>query len=188
MYKICYTEESTRRQRALEQGFLEAMSRQPYKDITLIALCRQLNVPRKSFYKYFPTKQDCLLALIDHTLIDCNNVALAGWDGGHTLDGHAQLRFFRFWKEHSAFLDAIRDNDFQDLLMERMTLLVDRMQEAMPPRAFAAAQVEYFVAYGLMAAMLRWYRHGFPCPPEEMGEAFNKLLDASQVPLSRLLL
>ena len=188
MYKTCHTEESTRRQRELERGLLEAMGSQPYKDITLVALCKQLNIPRKSFYKYFPTKHDCLLALIDHTLFDCHAVALIGWDGGHTLDGNTQRRFFQFWKEHSDFLDTIRNNDFQNLLMERTVVLVDRIKKTLPPNSFAADQVEYFVAYGLMATMLRWHRHGFPCTSEEMGEVFDDLLNAAEISLSRLLL
>lgn len=188
MYKICHTEESSRRQRALERGLLEAMGCQPYNNITLIALCKQLNVPRKTFYKYFPTKQDCLLALIDHTLIDCNNVALAGWSGGDTLDAHAQLRFFQYWKENGDFLDAIRDNGLQSLLLDRALLLVDRMKENTPHRSFALEQVEYFVAYGLMSTMLRWHQYGFQSTPEEMGEVFDELLTAARVSLSRLLL
>ena len=52
MYKICHTEDSSRRQRELEQGFLEMLRSQPYDKITLTELCRQLNVPRKSFYRY----------------------------------------------------------------------------------------------------------------------------------------
>ena len=91
MYKTCHTEESTRRQRELEQGLLEAMGRQPYKKITLTELCRQLNVPRKTFYRYFPTKEDCLLALIDHTLSDCNAVALTGWTGSTGRAGPAAI-------------------------------------------------------------------------------------------------
>ncbi|MBO7252967.1 MAG: TetR/AcrR family transcriptional regulator [Oscillospiraceae bacterium] len=188
MYKICHTEESSRRQRELEHGLLDAMNCQSYNKITLIALCKQLNVPRKTFYKYFPTKQDCLLALIDHTLIDCNNVALAGWNGGDTLDSQAQIRFFQYWKENSDFLNAIRDNGLQSLLMDRTVLLVDRMKENAPTKTFALEQVEYFVAYGLMSTMLRWHQYGFQSTPEEMGEVFNELLTAARVSLSRLLI
>ena len=106
MYKLCHTEESSQRQRALEQGLLEALADQPYEKITLTELCRRLNVPRKTFYRYFPTKEDCLLALIDHTLSDCNDIALRGWDGSTTLDEPVQLRFFTYWIEHRDFLDG----------------------------------------------------------------------------------
>ena len=129
MYKICHTEESSRRQRELESGLLEAMGKSPYDKITLTELCQRLNIPRKSFYRYFPTKDDCLLALIDHTLADCNEIALEGWNGTGNLDEATQLRFFNFWKEHSDFLDMIRDNDLRYLLLERTTDIVDRMKE-----------------------------------------------------------
>ena len=188
MYKICHTEESTRRQRELERGLLEAMGRQPYQDITLVALCRQLNIPRKSFYKYFPTKQDCLLALLDHTLSDCNEVALKGWSGGRTLDDQAQLRFFRYWKEHAKVLDAVRDNGLQHLLLERTTVIVDQIKENAPANSFAQDQLEYFVAHGLMFTVIRWHQFGFQSTPEEMAAVFENLLSAAGVPLSRLLL
>ena len=108
MYKICHCEDSSRRQRELEAGLLRTMEKKLYSKITLTELCRELQVPRKTFYRYFPTKDDCLLALIDHTLSDCNDVALKGWTGGRTLDNRAQLRFFRYWLEHRALLDAVR--------------------------------------------------------------------------------
>ena len=188
MYKTCHTEESTRRQRELEQGLLEAMGRQPYKKITLTELCRQLNVPRKTFYRYFPTKEDCLLALIDHTLSDCNAVALTGWTGSTGLDEQAQLRFFHYWRENKPFLDVIRDNGLESLLLERTTVIVDRIEEATQSLPFAMEQVEYFIAHGLMSTVLRWHRYGFPSTPEEMGEVFQALLTSARDSLSRLLL
>lgn len=188
MYKICHTEESTRRQRELEQGLLLAMGIQSYEKITLTELCRQLQIPRKTFYRYFPTKEDCLLALIDHALLDCNDVALGGWTGGRNLDDQAQLRFFHYWKAHADLLDAIRDNQLQGLLLERTAVIVDRMKENAPIGSFAVEQVEYFIAHGLMSTVLRWHEHGFPSTPEEMAGVFEGLLSAARVSLSRLLL
>ena len=188
MYKICHTEESSRRQRELEQGLLDFLRREPYEKIALTELCRQLQIPRKSFYRYFPTKEDCLLALIDHTLSDCNDIALIGWNGGSSLDSQAQLRFFHYWKAHSALLDAIRDNGLQHLLLERTAVIVDRMKESSPPASFAQDQIEYFIAHGLMSTVLRWHQFGFRSSPEEMAEVFEGLLGAARVSLSRLLL
>ncbi|MBR3950102.1 MAG: TetR/AcrR family transcriptional regulator [Oscillospiraceae bacterium] len=188
MYKICHTEESSRRQRELETGLLEAMKTLPYEKITLTELCRQLNIPRKSFYRYFPTKEDCLLALIDHTLADCNDMALKGWNGSGNLDEHMYLRFFRFWREHRGFLDAVRENGLGYLLLERTTVIVDRMKETAEPTSFARDQVEYFIAYGLMTTVLRWHHYGFQSSPEEMAKEIGGLLGNSDVSVSRLLL
>lgn len=188
VYKICHTEESSRRQRELEAGLLEAMKNLPYEKITLTDLCRQLDIPRKSFYRYFPAKEDCLLALIDHTLADCNDIALKGWSGSGTLDKAVQLRFFNFWRSHVTFLDAIRDNGFRHLLLDRTTVIVDRMKEGEQPESFAQIQVKYFIAYGMMTTMLRWHHFGFQSSPEEMAEVFGSLLGKTDVPVEQLIL
>ena len=188
MYKICHTEESSRRQRELEQGFLEALHTQPYAKLTLTDLCRQLEIPRKTFYRYFPTKDDCLLALIDHTLSDCNDIALKVWDGSTALDQEVQLRFFRYWLEHRLFLDAMAANDLRYLLLDRTTVIVDRMKENNSFDSFARDQVEYFIAQGLMTTVLRWHYFGFPENPEQMAAVFGKLLSSSDISITRLLL
>lgn len=188
MYKICHTEESSARQRTLEAGLLAVMHSQPYEKITLSELCRQLDVPRKSFYRYFSTKDDCLLALIDHTLADCNTAALTGWDGDRMLKQMDLQRFFVYWFTQKTFLDAVRDNGLEHLLLDRTAVIVDAMKENDPPRAFDREQVEYFIASGLMATVLRWHRFGFQSTPEEMARTFSALLHTPEVSITRLML
>lgn len=188
MYKTCHTEASSRRQRTLEQGLLKAMETQPYAKITLTELCTRLGIPRKSFYRYFPTKEDCLLSLLDHTLTDCNDIALKGWNGTRELTRAHLLQFFLFWQAQTSLLDAVRDNDFSALLLDRTTAFVDRMKESGDEAGFARSQVEYFIAHGLMATVLRWHRHGFPSTPEEMAEVFGQVLHSQDVSISRLIL
>ena len=188
MYKICHTEESSRRQRELEQGLLDVMGHQRYEKITLTDLCRTLSVPRKTFYRYFPTKEDCLISLIDHTLSDCNDLALKGWGGGGGLDRELQLRFFRFWQSQQPFLDALCRNGLEKLLLERTEVIVDRMKHGNPSDSFARDQVEHFIAQGLISTVLRWYRLECQSTPEEMAEVFGTLLGSLDISLDRLLL
>lgn len=188
MYKICHTEESSRRQRELETGLLDAMRKQPYEKIALTDLCRQLEIPRKSFYRYFPTKDDCLLALIDHTLSDCNSAALTGWEGDQTLQRSNLEGFFSYWYGQKQFLDAVRDNGFCYLLLERTTVIVDTIKSNTPPAAFARDQVEYFIAHGLISTVLRWHHSGFPSTPEEMAQTFAQLLHSPEIAITRLML
>ena len=70
MYKLCKTEQSAQRQRELEQGLLAIMNSTRYEDITVSDMCQKLNIPRKSFYRYFSSKDGALHALIDHTLME----------------------------------------------------------------------------------------------------------------------
>lgn len=188
MYKICHTEESSRRQRQLEQGLLDALQSMSYGKITLTDLCRRMQIPRKTFYRYFPTKDDCLLALIDHTLSDCNTVALTGWEGDGELKQIHLARFFSYWHQQEAFLDAVRDNGFRYLLLDRTTVIVDAMKENSSPESFARDQVEYFIAHGLMASVLRWHHFGFQSTPEEMAHVFSQLLHSPEVSITRLML
>lgn len=187
MYKTCYTEGSSRRQRELEAALLEAMASQPYKAITLTALCRENSVPRKTFYRYFPTKDDCLLALIDHTLSDCNTISLALWSGGRDLTWEHLHSFFSYWQENRAFLDRIQENDLCPLLLARTEHIVDNMPKAVSC-TFAQDQVSYFIAHGLMTAVLRWHRWGFPGSPRELADAFSPILCTGDIPITRLLL
>ena len=85
-------------------------------------------------------------------------------------------------------LDAIRDNGLQPLLLERTTVIVDRMKENSREGSFAREQVEYFVAHGLMSTVLRWHHSGFQSSPEEMAEVFGSLLGKTELPVERLLL
>ena len=188
MYKICHTEESSQRQRLLEQGLLTVMGRLPYDRITLTDLCRELEVPRKTFYRYFPTKDDCLLALMDHTLSGCNAEVLTSWQGGPELKQIDLVRFFSYWAGQDAFLNAVRDNRLWYLLLDRTTFIVDAMKENRDPAPFARDQVEYFIAHGLMTTVLRWHHQGYPCPPEEMAQVFAQLLHSPDVNITRLML
>ena len=188
MYKICHTEQSSQRQRELEDGLLDAMSRQSYAKITLTDLCQSLSVPRKTFYRYFPTKEDCLFSLIDHKLSDCNDIVLKEWNGGTALDREVQLRFFSYWKSQTPFLDAVRDNGFNCLLLDRTTVIVDRMKENTAHDSFARNQVEYFVAHGLMTTVLRWHYFGYRSTAEEMADVFGGILENADISLHRLLL
>ena len=70
MYKICQTEQSIRRQRELEAGLLKMLQKRRYEDISVSDLCGELQIPRKSFYRYFSNKDGALMALLDHTLME----------------------------------------------------------------------------------------------------------------------
>ena len=144
--------------------------------------------PRKTFYRYFPPKEDCLLALIDHTLSDCNTVALTGWEGDQELKQIDLERFFTYWRGQKVFLDVLRDNGFRYLLLDRTTVIVDSMKENDTPADFAQDQVEYFIAHGLMTAVLRWHHFGFQSTPKEMASIFSQLLHFPEVSITKLLL
>ena len=110
MYKICHTEESSRRQRELELGLQSLMLQRRYEDISVSDLCAQMEIPRKSFYRYFSSKEGCLFALVDHTLIEFFQAQLsADAELSGTQIGDLG-RYFRFWRERGDLLEALQRN------------------------------------------------------------------------------
>ncbi len=187
MYKICKKAESAARQREIEAHFLLMLSHVPYERITLCDLCQAMNLPRKTVYRYFPTKQDILLALIDHRLTDCNRAVFPEPERKDLLNYASLERYFAFWLEQKPFLDAIVGNNLHNLLLTRIDMIVDITKQALPsPAGFAQNQTDFFVSHGLMITALRWHHFGYPCTPAEMAAGLGPMLCAPDASISRL--
>ena len=50
-----------------EQGLLAMMEHRSFEEISVSDLCERMGIPRKSFYRYFSSKDGALMALLDHT-------------------------------------------------------------------------------------------------------------------------
>ncbi len=177
MYKLCKTEQSAARQRVLEQGLLAAMAEHRYEEISILDLCDRLQIPRKSFYRYFSGKDGALHALIDHTLMELE------WP--YFLRDRQSYRqelgrFFRFWKGKKPFLDAITHSGLEDLLIRRT--VEQALQErgvSLEIRGVALPAGEYELIFGisgLMSVVLTWHRRGCVTSPEQMARLVMKLI------------
>ena len=180
MYKLCKTEQSASRQRELEQGLLKLMLQMSYDEISISELCDRLQIPRKSFYRYFSSKDGALYALLDHTMMDFFDagVSTAGLVPG-TQIGDLD-RYFAFWKEHRDLLDALLRNGLSGILVERAMALAIRerlmpgyMQE-MSPQIQELGMA--FSVCGLISMVIQWYNQGFQTPAEEMTKIAVSLL------------
>ena len=172
MYKLCKTEQSAQRQRELEQGLLKMMLQCPYEDISVSDLCDQLEIPRKSFYRYFSSKDGALYALLDHTMMEFfdSGVSIAG------LVPNTQMgdldRYFVFWSGHGDLLDALKRNGLSGLLVERAASLALRERLIpefllnMGPQAQQIAMS--FSVCGLLSMVIQWHDQGFRTPAAEM--------------------
>lgn len=181
MYKLCKTEQSARRQRQLEQGLLEAMLTQGYEQISVSDLCDQMQVPRKSFYRYFSSKDGALHALIDHTLLE--------FEGFSTVDRAVKKRtyqsdlerFFRFWKSQKPLLDALsRSGISGTLVLRSITHAIS--DTGMPVRflpqqeRLAKEHATMFGVCGLMSMVLNWHNNGFVLSESQMASIAVELL------------
>lgn len=185
MYKLCRTEQSFARQRQLELGLLDAMKHRRFDEISVSDLCEHLGIPRKSFYRYFSSKDGALFALLDHTLMEFyDGTPMEGMRGGTPI-GDLE-RFFTFWYERKALLDALQRSSLAGILVERATALA-RDEQLMATYMsnwdqFLQSIAISFAVCGLMSMVFQWYLEGFQIPPQEMAKAATTLLTRPLVP------
>ena len=181
MYKLCKTEQSAQRQRSLEEGLLTAMKTKRYEEITISDLCSQMGIPRKSFYRYFSSKDGALYALIDHTLLDFEQQT--GILTGNTLGNVSRdlQHFFAFWQERRQLLDALERSGLSGVLVQRA--ISQSQNEFVPTRSPAnpeARSMQYhtitFAICGLMSMVTRWHRSGYSESVTEMAQIATTLL------------
>lgn len=185
MYKFCKTEQSIQRQRELEQGLLAMMEHHRFEEISVSDLCDRLNIPRKSFYRYFSSKDGALFALLDHTLMEFYDTgSIEGLRGGTPTNDLE--RFFLFWRNHRNLLDAILRSNLGGMLVERAVSLA-KQEELMPGyvRDWEDAMKDVamsFVVCGLMSMVLQWHREGYRIPTEQMAKTAVKMLSRPLIP------
>lgn len=181
MYKLCKTEQSALRQRELEMGLLAAMSTHQYEEISVSDLCEQMGIPRKSFYRYFSSKDGALHALIDHTLLEFESFPSNTKPGEKRTNQKDLERFFRFWKEQKPLLDALERSGISGVLVTRS--IDHALSDAGAPRRFqpqdervAREHATTFGVCGLMSMVLNWHHSGYQLQPHQMAEIAVQLL------------
>ncbi len=186
MYKLCKTEQSAVRQRQLEQGLLQAMLTQQYEDISISELCDRLGVPRKSFYRYFSSKDGALAALLDHTLLEFEYSAPAkGKTKGGTAIGDLE-RYFLYWDERKDLLDALQRSRLSGMLVERSTtyaLSEYRMPRYLRDQPMSLQSMALtFAVCGLLSMVVQWHHGGYQESPEEMAQIATIMLTRPLIP------
>ena len=187
MYKLCKTEQSAQRQRQLEDGLLQMMSLKRYEEISVSELCEYMQVPRKSFYRYFSSKDGALYALLDHTLMGYEGFTGAYRQGvARSLQKDLE-RFFLFWVRHKDLLDALQRSGMSGILIERS--ITHALSEMVIPKRFlpqdseeTVRHVTMFCVCGLMSMVLSWHHEGYRQTAEKMASIACRLLDKPLFP------
>ena len=179
MYKYCKTDQSAQRQRDLEQGLLAMMEHKCFEEISVSDLCERLNIPRKSFYRYFSSKEGALFALLDHTLMEFYETGtLDGLRGGTAAEDLERL--FRFWKSHRNLLDAMLRSNLSGLLVDRAVSLAKR-EQLMPGYAKEWEEMVQdiamsFAVCGIMSMVIQWHNDGYQISTEKMAQTAVAML------------
>ena len=184
MYKHCSTEEGAQRQRQLEQCLLELMSETPYANITIGQVCELAGVSRKSFYRYFDSKDDCLHALLDHIIMDGSSYYMSEAVNQQTIQ-HFCAQIFEYWKRHTALLDALeRDGQSLQILQRMIRYILEEEPDYARYMGIASDHVMEHVVYtigGLMGLILSWHHSGYQKTTEQMGQILYQLIQSRKL-------
>ena len=182
MYKLCKTEQSAQRQRTLELGLLSAIEKSDYDQISVSDLCDQLEVPRKSFYRYFDSKDGALQALLDHTLMEYEVYTGHIISSSRVRTAHSEMEsFFQFWEQKKGLLDALQRSNLSNALIER-ALRYARSSGTIPRRFLSEDNQDNqhylatFTVYGIMALVLEWHQAGYPQSASHMATLAVRLV------------
>ena len=110
MYKICKTPKSEARQLEFQETLLTLLKKQNMKDRTIVSLCQEMEISRKTFYQYFDTIEDVLYMIVDKEVRN----------GFLILEVKPQINgFFDFWRQKKDLLDILQRNEMSQILVDR---------------------------------------------------------------------
>lgn len=185
MYKHCNTEESALRQKQIEHCLLEIMQTMPYTQITISDICALAEISRKSFYRYFGSKDDCLHALIDHCILEASGAYLTD---NSPLETQALIfeHFFKYWKAMKPLLDALFQNDMANILFERSMICVT--QEELDFRNHFNTDLYddsyeqvLFIVSGITGLILNWHLSGYKKTATQLSATVDRLLGNGRI-------
>ena len=166
MTRICTNEKTAARQRWIENGLMELMQKCKFEDITATELCRYLELPRRSFYRYFDDMEDVLDCLMNHTFQD-----MAITDTGLTV---AELeKYYEFWYCHKSLLNALAYSGMHSKITEYAMRYanVESLKKYLPVHDLGmdlSREMNLFVISGLSSLMISWHAEGFQKTPHQM--------------------
>lgn len=181
MYKHCISQPAKARQRQLEAGLLAYMARHPYESIVISDLCDYLEIPRKSFYRYFSNKDGALYALIDHTLVDFIDVF---FKNGAVVTATMSEDFFKYWLTKKDLLRILAHSNLHGLLVQRAIDMAMKDTEYVPALFSEVPKdmrdhVLLFVLTGIMSLLAQWEKEDFRRSPKEMAKITLTILNES---------
>lgn len=159
MYKICKTPRAEARQMEFQDTLIKMLKKQKMKDITIVSLCKEMEISRKTFYQYFDTLEDVLYVILDKELRS----------GFLLLEVQPEIRkFFLFWKERKWLLDILERNGMSQLLVDRSHAMTLVGKEADLIDTKNMKYVGWISA--IIAVLVLWHHGGMKQSPEEMAQ------------------
>lgn len=110
MFKLKCQETPVRCKDKIAQSLLEMMEELPYDSITIVDLCKNAGVSRKTYYRNYYQKFDVLIYIWDLMRIDFfQKLQIDENKGSWNIVNHSQLHtFFSYWYEQRCIFTIMK--------------------------------------------------------------------------------
>lgn len=174
-----YYELSLKRRQQIEEGLLELLRSKPYEKISVTDIAAHMGMSRKSFYKYFTGKDDCLVSLFDRVIQEAALHVVSCLVAHEDATGTWQ-EYLRFWQSQQLLLEAVENRRLERTLLQRYLHYAqteERYSQVVPglPLNSQDEDVLRFYLMGILAVVLAWSHRGFTPGVEEMAKKCEKL-------------
>lgn len=169
MYKICKTPKSEARQKEFQDTLLKMLKKKKMKDITIVSLCHEMEISRKTFYQYFDTIDDVLYAILDKELRE----------GFLQLEIRPEVaKFFVHWKKQKWLLDILEKNGMSSILMERVYTIMSSSDKLNMFELKNIKNAGWISA--IITVLILWHHGGMKQSPEEMEELVHDMFHVNR--------
>ena len=175
MAKQCATEKTMERQNRIGKVLELMMMEMDYDDIFVSDLCSRAGISRRSFYRYFNSKEDVLRFVLEDIIRDCHLQIVLMFCPERSLEDRL-TEFLIYWKEkQSHWLEILTRNHQEGLLIDMyLDWTRDEYLKGREFQTMTRNQIDISLEYattGLLMTVFRWGRLGFKKSPREMASS-----------------
>ncbi len=163
-----------RAQQHFVNALLTLMKKKPYQDISVQELSETAQYDRRTYYRYFHSKEDILRLYCSHIL---SEMAVMMRQSDTLTFQSGITAYFAFWENHLDFLQLLEQNNLlyflsaeqDELIYQNVGLFVQSNIPLDLSEAPALSRFSfYFTSGGLWNSLVHWIKEDPRPTPEEM--------------------
>ena len=187
MIKQPKTRPAAQRQAQLENALLVLMRSKGYAQTTVTDICREADIPRRTFYHYFDSKEAVLRAVVESMLNECFLEVMLEFDRGYEIMKESLIRNFRYWQgEAREKLDLLLDNGLSGEMMQCALRWLESEHLGLPHRSGVSDKELELITMvgtsGFFTLLMYWRRNNYRETPEKMADFAMRVLSEPLFP------
>lgn len=164
---------------ALEEALKRQMIKTPYNRITVNQLIEEVGISRKTFYRTFSSKDECLDSLIEQFVLNQHRrVTLTLTEPVDLMAAYKTVLLY--WKENKPFADALIRDDLLFLFLNASTTHVMKEEQNLyrilqTSDTACDEDIILFFNAGNTVLAIHWLQNGCKTPVDEMAHKLVRL-------------